>query len=73
MDRKAFEKKLNVLIGRLLSKELGLMAVSESISSYKRPDVMVFVNGVKMVVEGSYSKKDAEFDVRKRLDEGLLT
>jgi len=71
LDRKAFETKLNVLVGRLLNKDLGLKAISESISFHKRPDVMVFVNGVKVVVEGSYSKRDAESDVIKRLEEGL--
>jgi len=69
--RKAFETKLNVLIGRLLSRELGLRATSESISSGRRPDVIVFVNGVKVIIEGSYSKQDAESDVIRNLEKGL--
>jgi len=71
LDKKAFETKLNVLIGLLLSKELGLNAISESIFSRNRPDVTVFVNGVKIIIEGSYSKKDAESDVIKKLEKGL--
>jgi len=71
MDRKAFETKLNVLVGRLLSSELGLKAVSEHISSKKRPDIVIFVNGIKIILEGSYSRHDAEKDVERRLEEGL--
>jgi len=68
---KPFETKLNILVGRLLSSELGLKAISESISSHRRPDVIVYVNGVKIVLEGSYSKLDAERDVERRLEEGF--
>jgi hypothetical protein len=71
MNGKAFETKLNVLVGRLLSEKLGLKAISESISSHKRPDVVIFVNGIKIIIEGSYSKRDAELDVEKRIEEGL--
>jgi hypothetical protein len=48
---RAFETKLNVLLGRLLSSELGLRAISEHISRRDRPDVMIYVNGVRLVIE----------------------
>jgi hypothetical protein len=67
----AFETKLNVLLGRLLSSKLGLRAVSEYISHRKRQDVIIYVNGVKIVLEGSYSRSDAENDIRRRIEEGL--
>jgi hypothetical protein len=68
---RAFETKLNVLLGRLLSSELGLRAISEHISRRDRPDVMIYVNGVRLVIEGSYSRVDAEEDVKRRIEEGL--
>lgn len=68
---KVFETKLNVLLGRMLSKEIGLRATSEYISRKNRPDVIVYVNGLRVVIEGSYSRADAENDVRKRIEEGI--
>ena len=68
---RAFETRLNVLLGRLLSGELGVRAMSEYFSRRDRPDVIVYVNGVRVVLEGSYSKADAERDVRQRIEEGL--
>ncbi|MEM1985454.1 MAG: hypothetical protein QXQ24_01800 [Nitrososphaeria archaeon] len=67
----AFETKLNVLVGRILSSEFGLRAISESIYSNKRPDVIVYINGVKIVLEGSYFKHDAERDIEEKLERGL--
>lgn len=71
MGQRAFETKLNVLLGRLLSQELGLRATSEHISRGSRPDVIVYFNGLKIVLEGSYSKADAEKDVKERIEKGL--
>ena len=68
---RAFETKLNVLLAHLLSRELGFRAISEHISCRGRPDVIVYVNGVKIVLEGSYSKVDAENDVKRRIQEGF--
>jgi hypothetical protein len=70
-SRRAFETKLNVLLGRLLSAKLGMRATSEYYVSRDRPDVIVYVNGVKVVLEGSYSKDDAMDDVTERLESGL--
>ena len=71
MDRRASEPRLNVLVGSILSEELGLRAMSEEILSRRKPDVTVFVNGVSIIIEGSYSKTDAESDVEKKLSKGL--
>lgn len=68
---KAFEARLNVLLGRLLSGELGLRAISEHLSHGRRPDVVIYVNGIKVVLESSYSKPDAENDVKRRIEQGL--
>jgi hypothetical protein len=70
-SRKAFETRLNVLLARLLSAELGMRAVSEYYTARDRPDVVIYVNGVKVVLEGSYSKDDAMNDVTGRLENGL--
>ena len=69
--QRAFENRLNVLLGRLLSGELGIRATSEYISRRDRPDIVIYVNGIKIVVEGSYSKTDAESDVKQKIEEGL--
>ncbi len=68
---RAFETKLNVLLGRLLSRELGIKAVSEYVSRGDRPDVVIYINGMKIVLEGSYSRADAEDDVKRRIQEGF--
>jgi len=71
VNGKTFETKLNVLLGRLLSKELGLEATSEYLSHRNRPDVIVYIKGIKVIIEGSYSKADAERDIERRVEEGL--
>ncbi|HDM92377.1 MAG TPA: hypothetical protein ENG69_03170 [Candidatus Korarchaeota archaeon] len=71
MVSRAYEGKLNILLALMLSEELGPRAICECVRSPKRPDVLVLVNGVKVVLEGSYSKADAERDFRRRLGEGL--
>jgi hypothetical protein len=48
---KAFETKLNILLGRLLSSELGIRATSEYIMPRDRPDIILYVNGVKIVLK----------------------
>ncbi len=68
---KAFETKLNVLLGRLLSRELGFKAVSEYISHGDKPDIIIYVNGVRIVLDGSYSRINAENIVKRRIQEGL--
>jgi hypothetical protein len=36
-----------------------------------RPDVTIYINGVRVILEGSYSKSDAENDVSKRIETGV--
>jgi hypothetical protein len=48
-----------------------MRAVSEYYTARDRPDVVIYVNGVKVVLEGSYSKDDAMNDVTDRLESGL--
>lgn len=66
MSRTAFETKLNVLMGHLLSKQL--FAISERIEKRGRPDIVIFNQGLKIVLEGSYNKSDAEGDASRRLE-----
>jgi hypothetical protein len=68
---RAFETKLNVLLGRILSHDLKLNATSECIVGKNRPDLIIYFNGVKIVLEGSYSEKDAKTDIKKRIEEGF--
>lgn len=69
MSRTAFETRLNVLMGRLLSNQL--YCRSESKSRRGRFDIVIFYNGLKVVLEGAYSRSDAESDARKRLESGV--
>ncbi len=70
MPSKAFETKLNAYLGNILSDKLGVNAVSEIFISKKRPDILIYVGGVKVIIEGSYSKSDAEKDVKKKIELG---
>jgi hypothetical protein len=45
-SRRAFETKLNVLLGRLLSAKLGMRATSEYYVSRDRPDVISCISTV---------------------------
>jgi type I restriction-modification system DNA methylase subunit len=71
MVGKAFETKLNVLLGRILSNDLGINATSEYLMRRDRPDIIIYLNGVKIILEGSYSEKDAKADIAKRIEEGI--
>jgi len=71
MAGKAFETKLNVLLARILSNDLGINATSEYLIRRDRPDIIIYLNGVKIVLEGSYSERDAKVDIAKRIEEGI--
>jgi len=71
MVGKAFETKLNVLLARILSNDLGINATSEYLMRRDRPDIIIYLNGVKIVLEGSYSERDAKADIAKRIEEGI--
>ncbi|MCX8192395.1 MAG: hypothetical protein N3G77_01125 [Nitrososphaeria archaeon] len=71
MSTTIFEGRLNVLVGYLLSKKLGVHASSETIERRGRIDVVVYSYGLKIALEGSYQKVDAERDASKRVEKGL--
>jgi len=62
-----YEGRLNVLLSELLGKR-GLVSRSEVLGS-GRKDIVVYHKGFQIVLEGSYSMKDAEKDARKRLEQ----
>lgn len=63
----AFEGRLNVLLSEVLN-ESGLVSKAELIGSGRR-DVVVYHNGLVCVIEGAYSKVDAERDAIKRIQQ----
>lgn len=71
MSDKAFETKLNIYLSRIFNEELGLQSISETRRGKGRPDILIYVSGIKIVIEGSYSKKDAEDDIREKVEKGF--
>ena len=63
-----FENRLNVLLSELLN-EMGLFSSSEHIGIGGREDIIANYQGLRIVLEGSYSKSDAEKDATKRIDQ----
>jgi len=68
---KAFETKLNIYLSRIFNEELGFQSISETRRGKGRPDILIYVGGVKTVIEGSYSKKDAEDDIKDKVEKGF--
>jgi hypothetical protein len=68
---KAFETKLNIYLSRIFNEELGLQSISETRRGKGRPDILLYVGGVKIVIEGSYSRKDAEDDIKAKVEKGF--
>ncbi|MDA8054886.1 MAG: hypothetical protein M0Z77_04455 [Thermoplasmatales archaeon] len=67
---KAFETKLNILLSELLNEKLGMQSIAETRrGGGRQPDVLIFIGGVKIVLEGSYTQRDAESDVNKKIEE----
>lgn len=66
------EENLNVMLAELLA-ESGLKAVGEVIIRRKMPDVLIDINGVRVIIEGKYSGKREELHVNAcgRIDNGL--
>ena len=71
MPDKAFETKLNIYLSRIFNEELGFQSISETRRGKGRPDILIYVGGVKTVIEGSYSKKDAEDDIKDKVEKGF--
>jgi len=63
----AFENRLNVLLSELL-QSLGVISRAELLNKGRR-DVVIYHQGLAIVLEGSYSKADAENDGRKRIEQ----
>jgi hypothetical protein len=63
----AFESKLNILLSKLLN-QMGVISHSEYLSQ-GRKDVLIYHQGLAIVLEGSYDKKDAEDDAKKRIEQ----
>lgn len=67
MLKPVFESKLNILLSELLN-QMGVVSHSEHIGQ-GRKDVIVYHQGLAIVLEGSYDKQDAENDAKKRIEQ----
>jgi hypothetical protein len=63
----AFESRLNIILSQLLEQQ-GIVSRSEFIGQGRR-DVVVYHQGLAIVLEGSYDKTDAEKDTNKRIEQ----
>jgi len=68
---KAFETKLNIYLSDILGEKLGIQSISETRGGSGRPDILIYISGVKIIIEGSYSKIDAEKDIKNRMVKGF--
>jgi hypothetical protein len=68
---KAFETKLNINLSTIFNQELGLESISETKRGAGRPDILIYLGGLKILIEGSYTKQDAENDVKSKIDRGF--
>jgi len=62
-----FESKLNVLLSELLN-QIGVVSHSEYLDK-GRKGVIIYHQGLAIVLEGSYQKQDAENDAKKRIEQ----
>jgi hypothetical protein len=69
---KVREENLNVMLAELLT-ESGLKAVGEVIIRRKMPDVLIDINGVRVIIEGKHVGKRKELyeNACGRIDNGL--
>jgi len=65
--KQAFESRLNVLLSELLN-QMGVVSHSEYIGR-GRKDVIIYHQGMAIVLEGSYDKQDAENDAKRRIEQ----
>ncbi len=68
---KAFETKLNIYLSDILSEKLDIQSISETRKSPGRHDILIYISGVKIIIEGSYSKTDAEADIKNKMKKGF--
>lgn len=50
---------------------MGFQSISETRRGVGQPDVLIYVAGIKIILEGSYTKKDAEDDIKKKVEGDL--
>jgi len=62
-----YENRLNVLLSELLN-QMGVISHSEQLNR-GRKDIVVYNQGLRLVIEGSYDKTDAERDAEKRMEQ----
>jgi hypothetical protein len=65
--KKVFENRLNILLSELLN-EKGVISSSEQIGR-GRKDIIAYCNGLRIFLEGSYNKNDAEKDAIRRINQ----
>ncbi len=63
----AYESRLNIILSQLLEQQ-GIVSRSEYIGK-GRKDVIVYHQGLAIVLEGSYDRNDAEKDTNKRIEQ----
>ncbi|MGC9209632.1 MAG: hypothetical protein ACP5GH_07350, partial [Nitrososphaeria archaeon] len=66
-----WESEINMRLADILRKNQNLTCYGERQEPHKRRDVVCYVNGLIIVLEASYSKKDAEDDAKRRVEEGI--
>jgi hypothetical protein len=65
--KQAFESRLNILLSELLN-QIGVVSHSEYLSK-GRKDVIIYHQGLAIVLEGSYDRQDAENDAKHRIEQ----
>lgn len=65
--KQAFESRLNILLSELLN-QIGVVSRSEYLGK-GRKDVIIYHQGLAIVLEGSYDKRDAENDAKRRIEQ----
>lgn len=72
MWQRVREENLNIMLAELLA-ESGLKAIGEVIIRRKMPDVLIDINGVRVIIEGKYLGKREELYTNAcgRIDNGL--
>jgi len=63
----AYESRLNILLSELLN-QIGVISHSEYIGQ-GRKDIILYHQGLAIVLEGSYNKQDAENDAKRRIEQ----
>jgi hypothetical protein len=65
------EEVINVNLAQILSRELNIPARAERIRDRRRLDIRCYYRGLKIGIETSYEKRDAERDAEERINQGL--